>query len=310
MGKIYHVVCVSDEGYVQHTAVMLCSLFENNRGKQFHVYLFTTGMEENSQERLTRLCWQYGAELACLRCGIDDLSDLPIGQWHAIMYLKLRMPQLLPADVERCLFLDVDMVVNDDISLLYDVDLDGAVIAAAEDMPDCVEIKKRIGLQQEDAYINSGVMVCDLNAWRKMETERPVFDFTRSVASIITNEQDVIALYFRGKIKLLPIRWNMTTFYFHRKPKIFDKYLPQLKDARRNPGIIHFACPIKPWFKDCQHPYKKLYKHYLQMTAWRDYKFPIFENMTPWGRTKRIVRLFLNRIGVMKDEGYNIRTWL
>ena len=173
-------------------------------------------------------------------------------------------------------------------------------------MPDCVQIKKRIGLRQEDAYINSGVMVCDLNAWRKMEQERPVFAFTRSVASIITNEQDVIALYFRGKIKFLPIRWNMTTFYFHRKPKIFDKYLSQLQEARRNPGIIHFACPIKPWFKDCQHPYKGLYKHYLQLTAWRDYKFPIFENMTPWGRTKRVVRLFLNRIGIMKDGGYNV----
>lgn len=50
--KPYHIVCVSDENYVQHAAVMLCSLFENNRGKQFHVYLFTTGIEANTQERL------------------------------------------------------------------------------------------------------------------------------------------------------------------------------------------------------------------------------------------------------------------
>lgn len=306
MGKICHIVCVSDESYVQHAAVMLCSLFENNQGKRFHVYLFTTDIEATSQERLERLCWQYDATLTCLHCSTDDLSDLPVGQWHAIMYLKLRMPQLLPADVERCLFLDVDMVVHDDIASLYDLDLEGAVLAAAEDMPDCVQIKKRIGLRQEDAYINSGVMVCDLNAWRKMEQERPVFAFTRSVASVITNEQDVIALYFRGRIKFLPIRWNMTTFYFHRQPKIFDKYLPQLKEARKHPGIIHFACPIKPWFKDCQHPYKQLYKHYLKLTAWRNYKFPIFENMTPWGRTKRMVRLFLNRIGIMKDGEYNV----
>lgn len=302
----YNIVCASDENYIQHTAVMLCSLFENNREKQFHIHLFTTGIEKNTQKRLVELCKRYGAELTCLHCGTDDLSDLPVGQWHPIMYLKLQMPQLLPAEVERCLFLDVDMVINDDIESLYDMNLDRAVIAAAEDMPDCMKIKERIGLQQEDAYINSGVMVCDLNAWRKLELEKPIFEFTRSVASIITNEQDVIALYFRGKIKFLPIKWNMTTFYFHRKPKIFNKYLSQLKEARRNPSIIHFACPIKPWFKDCQHPYKKLYKHYLRMTVWRDYKFPIFENMTPWKRMKRIVRLFLNKIGMMRDEEYNV----
>lgn len=64
----------------------------------------------------------------------------------------------------------------------------------------------------------------------------------------------------------------MTTFYFHREPKIFKKYLPQLKEARKHPSIIHFACPIKSWNKDCQHPYKYLYKLYLGKTEWKDFK--------------------------------------
>ena len=40
---------------------------------------------------------------------------------------------------------------------------------------------------------------------------------------------------------------------------------------------------------------------------WKEYKFPIFEQMTAWGRTKRIVRNFLNCVGVMNDAGYNIK---
>jgi len=43
------------------------------------------------------------------------------------------------------------------------------------------------------------------------------------------------------------------------------------------------------------------------MTDWKEYKFPIFEQMTAWGRTKRIVRNFLNCVGVMNDAGYNIK---
>lgn len=99
----------------------------------------------------------------------------------------------------------------------------------------------------------------------------------------------------------------MTTFYFMRKPKIFEKYLPQLKEARKHPGIIHFACPIKPWFKDCQHPYKNLYKRYLAKTVWKNYKFSTYENMTAYGRLKRIIRLFLNKIGIIKDNGYILK---
>lgn len=305
--KSYHIVCVSDENYTQHLAVMLCSLFENNLDKSFHIYLLTTGIKPETEKRLQELCKQYHASLTCKNCSTKELSSLPVGQWNTIMYLKLLTPQLLPTDAERCLFLDVDMIINADIAPLYNIDLDGAIIAATEDMPDCIKIKDRIGLKQADAYINSGVMVCDLQTWRKMEKEKPILKFTNSVANTITNEQDVIALYFKGKIKFLPIRWNMTTFYFHREPKIFDKYLPQLKEAKKHPGIIHFACPIKPWYKDCQHPYKKLYKFYLKKTEWKNYQFPIFENMTPWGRTKRIVRNFLNKMEILKDKGYNIK---
>ena len=304
--RIYNIVCISDENYIQHTAVMLCSLFENNIDKKFIIYLFTTGIKEDTQEKLQQLCKRYNAILECKICSIKELSALPVGQWNTIMYLKLLIPKLLPDNTDRCLFLDVDMIVNTNITPLYDIELNNLIIAAAEDMPDCIKYKKRLGLNQTKAYINSGVMVCNLQKWREEEQKNPIIEYTKAISSIITNEQDVIALYFQDKIKLLPIKWNMTNFYFNREPKIFSKYLPQLKEARKHPGIIHFASPIKPWFKDCQHPYKNLYKFYLKKTPWKKYKFPIFENMTPWGRFKRIIRLFLNRVGLIKDGGYNL----
>ena len=303
----YYIVCVSNEDYVQHTAVMLCSLLETNRDKSFQVYFLTTGILKESACKHSVLCCKYGNTFVIRNCATNDIIDLPVGQWNIIMYLKLFIPHVLPLEVERCLFLDVDMIINADIKSLYEIDLQNKVLAAAEDIPDCVTYKSRLHLQVEDLYINSGVMVCDLLQWRTMELQRPIFEFVRTVADKINNEQDVIAMYFKGKITSLPIKWNMTTFYFRRQPKIFNKYLPQLIDARKAPGIIHFACPINPWFRDCQHPYKILYKRYLLMTDWKEYKFPIFEQMTAWGRTKRIVRNFLNCVGVMNDAGYNIK---
>lgn len=304
--KIYNIVCVSNENYIQHTSVMLCSLFENNTTKNFHIYLFTTDIKTETKRKLQSLCKQYYATLTHTTCSTKEFSYLPIGQWNTIMYFKLLIPQLLPSNIDRCLFLDVDMIINADIMPLYNIDLNNAIIAAAEDIPDCIKYKQRLGLNKADTYINSGVIVCDLSKWRDFEKKKPIIDFTKSVSNIITNEQDVIALYFKGNIKILPIKWNMTTFYFMRKPKIFKKYLPQLKEARKHPSIIHFACPIKPWFKDCQHPYKRLYKFYLKKTPWKNYKFPIFENMTSWGRIKRNVRNFMNKINILQDNGYNV----
>lgn len=307
----YNIVIAANEGYVQHAAVMLCSLFETNRNKQFDIYLLTDGITDTSENRLQEMCHKYSSRLIVKQPETElgkslgiNLKDLPVGQWHTMMYYKLFMPVMLPPQCDRCLFLDVDMVINDDIAPLYNWELNGSIIAAAEDIPDCVEIKKRLNLKQADAYINSGVMVCDLAAWRKVESAHPVFEFVKKVSSIITNEQDVIAMYFKSKLSFLPIRWNMTTFYFMRVPKIFDKYLSELSDAKRNPGIIHFAAPIKPWFKDCIHPYKNLYKKYLAKTDWKDFKFNNWEKLTPRQRLNKYIKNTLNHFGILQDGLY------
>lgn len=297
----YNIVIVSNEGYIQHAAVMLVSLFTMNKDKHFVIYLLTDGITNATEDKLREVCDAHQADLKVIKCGIDNLGDFPVGQWKPIMYFKLLIPQLLPSTEKRCLFLDVDMVVHDDITSLYEWNLGDKVIAAAEDMPDCVAFKPRLGLKDTDLCINSGVMVCDLEKWRLMEQKQPIMAYATNIISIIVNEQDVLACYFRDKIALLPIRWNMTTFYFNRKPKIFSKYLPELEAAKRFPGIIHFAAPIKPWFNDCQHPYRKLYKKYLMLTPWKKSDFPIFEQLSGWGRIKKTIRNWLNRIGIIRD---------
>lgn len=304
--KNYNIVCVSDEGYVQHAAVMLCSLFETNKQKHFQIYFLTTSLSNVSKQRLKSLCSKYSSTISFHQLSINTLSSLPIGQWNAIMYFKLFIPYVLPQSEKRCLFLDVDMIINADIDELYNIDLEEKAFAATEDIPDCIIHKQRLGLSQEDIYINSGIMVCDLTKWRKYYSSEDIFHFARRISNIIINEQDVLALYFRNSIKTLPIKWNMVTFYFERVPRIFDKYKSELREARKNPGILHFACPIKPWYKDCQHPYKSFYKKYLRLTEWRDYKYPIFEDMTPWKRTKRIIRNILNSLGIVKDKSFKI----
>lgn len=304
----YNIVIVANEGYIQHAAVMLCSLFETNKNKEFDIFLLTDGILEQTQGRLQDLCTKYGSRLIVkmpeqelgTSLGIN-LKELPVGQWNTMMYYKLFMPVMLPQKCDRCLFLDVDMIINYDIDLLYNWNLDGAVIAAAEDMPDCIKIKERLHMQQTDKYINSGVMVCDLKAWRAMESELPIFEYVKTVSDIIINEQDVIALYFKEQLTFLSIRWNMTTFYFLRKPLIFDKYLPDLKSAQRKPAIIHYSAPIKPWFKDSMHPYRNLYGRYLKKSSWPSKKFGYYKQLTTIERLKYNLRWLLNEINIKKD---------
>ena len=254
-----NIVCIADEAYAQHTAVMLASLFDHNPTRRFRVFLMTYTMSSETKRRLAEVAKGHG-ELHILEddykdSGIDALKTETTNKaWNQIMYLKLLIPQMLPHDVERFLFLDVDMVINHSIDELYSIDLKGNIVAACDDYKFQDAHRQRLGLKKTELYVNSGVMVVDLMAWREKEKRCPMIDFLKAYKEVLNNDQDGFAIYFRGQIMSLPNRWNVTTFYFEQEPRILDKYIGEVDELRRNPYIIHFCEPIKPWFADCKHP--------------------------------------------------------
>lgn len=307
MSHIYNIVCIADEAYAQHTAVMLTSLFSTNPDKTFRVFLMTYIMSSETKKRLEEVMKKRHGELHILE---DDYADSGINAlkaettnkaWNPIMYLKLLIPQKLPTDVERFLFLDVDMVINHDIDELYRTDLQGNIVAACDDYKFQAAHRLRLGLKDDELYVNSGVMVIDLKAWREKEKQCPMIDFLASYRNVLNNDQDGFAIYFRGQIMLLPNRWNVTTFYFEQEPRIMPQYLPEVDELRWNPYIIHFCEPIKPWYRDCKHPYRNLYRKYLMMTPWRGYHFPCFVSPLSVKYWKDEVKYWLNRWGVRKE---------
>lgn len=309
MSHPFHIVCIADEAYAQHAAVMLTSLFETNRENKFRVFLMTISMGEETKRKLYTVAEGYGNELSVIEVGedvtlLEGLKTETIHKtWNPIMYLKLLIPQNLPQEVKEFLFLDVDVIVNHNIRTLYKYGQNGtSIVYACEDYKFQQVHKDRLGLRDEDLYINSGVMMVNLEVWRKMNQEVPMSIFLNQYKEILNNDQDAFALYFRGKIGLLPTnQWNATTFFFEQAPRILDKYLSELGNVRKDPYIVHFCEPVKPWFKECTHPYQYLYAKYLQHTPWRDYQFANSGAYRGWELFKYYAKYWLNVWGIREE---------
>jgi len=88
-------------------------------------------------------------------------DDLPKNEWHDLRFL---LPVVLQ-EVARCLYLDADVLVLDDLTHLWD-EIDPAMpVSAARDYylaADGAHLRA-LGLTQ---YFNSGVMGLNLQAWR------------------------------------------------------------------------------------------------------------------------------------------------
>ena len=102
--------------------------------------------------------------------------------------------------------------------------------------------------QDEEAlYINSGVMLMNLNLLRKEQNIEEVFDFIEYRKNqLILPDQDIISSLYGTKIYALDtFRYNMTEnlFMLHAP---FEKKL-DLEWVRNNSVIIHYCGRNKPW---------------------------------------------------------------
>lgn len=160
----------------------------------------------------------------------------------------LLLPELMPGDVDRVLFLDADMLVLDDVGPLWAHDLAGRSLAAAVDpaIPQCrsprgVPDAAARGIPLQTPYFNAGVMLVDLAAWRSRGIADRAFRYIAELGSRVDflHQQALNAVAWDDWSRLDP-RWNLPA----TAGRWFD---PTPAAAVAAPGIVHFAGRMKPW---------------------------------------------------------------
>src|SRR5699024_8863395 len=132
------------------------------------------------------------------------------------------LPDLLAdKDYEKVLYIDCDVLVLDDVSKLYDTDIGEKVIGAIID-PGQALVLGRLGVETEDYYFNSGLMLINLANWRKANiTEKTLAFLEEEEDKIIYHDQDALnAIVYEKWFPLHP-KWNLQTsllFERHQPP--------------------------------------------------------------------------------------------
>ena len=134
-------------------------------------------------------------------------------RWSYMSLLRLALHEILPEE-DRVLWLDIDTIVNADITDLFGTELDGCYVAAAEEP---------IRSKDPFLYFNAGVMILDLKKLRDGMADLLIRYVNR--VDLRFPDQDVINLLCQGRIKPISPYWNS------------NKWIVEVSD----PGITHFA---------------------------------------------------------------------
>lgn len=235
--KINVALC-TDENLIGHIGTLLYSI-DVNTSSFVDVYIMYYDLSEKSLDELARLNDIFATvKVHMIRVSdkqqeklskISLATDLPITSCYRFI-----LADLLP-NQDRIIYLDIDTLVLGDLTELWKTDLEGSFIGVARDaiLYEDMDINQKFVFEKE-VYFNSGVLLVDLNLFRKYEVGNKLVKFAIDTTKYCKyGDQDVLNYYFMGALKVLDFMWNCGK-------SLIDENESKIK-------IIHFYGPEKPW---------------------------------------------------------------
>lgn len=253
-----HLAFSVNDDYVDHLCVALTSVLANHSCIPFSIYLIGNNLQEESRYKVERLTkWFRSCVLHFISVDTRCCTNFPLHISHTSVetYFRCFLPELLP-DLDKILYLDADLIVDGDIRELWNTDISTYYMAGVEDLQVWREgHKKKLGFSDDEAYLNAGVLLFNLELIRRDGKSKEILDFAGTGKDLHYQDQDVLNLVFRGKIRSVDSRWNFATSNARRE-----------KDKRSNARIIHFTGARKPWLPKCRNYFRKRWFKYSRMT--------------------------------------------
>ena len=170
-------------------------------------------------------------------------------------YLRLMLHRLLP-DVDKILYIDVDVLIRGSLLPVWQTDLTGNVLAGVKGAVNLAEkwewnsdrIYWKMLEGQKGRYVNAGVTLLNLSEIRKRGLEAEWNELAKE--KLYYQDQDILNITCRDAILYLPPRYNRLAYMeeedYNRfvEEKIFSA--AECEEALQNPIIIHYAGD-KPW---------------------------------------------------------------
>lgn len=229
----------------------LKSLLRSGGYGYYDVFVLHSDLEESIQRAMER-DFQERVTFHFLQVPEELFADFPeTARYPRQIYYRLAAPLLLPRELDRILYLDVDVVVINSLRTFYEMDFESSYFVGCTHTREFLTKLNQARLQSDKAvaYINTGVLLMNLNVLRQVIRLEEISAYVREhEKALILPDQDILTALYGDKIKLADsLRYNLSdrvlNFYNGSHPK--EKR--DVNWVRRNTAIIHYCGRNKPW---------------------------------------------------------------
>lgn len=283
-----------DSNFAPYAATTIKSILLHNKNVKF--YILYDNLKQSDINKIDKLIHSGNnctVEWFNMQGKFDNLSA---GGWKSkSVYFPVALPSLCPDD--RILFLDADILINQDLEPIYNQDLDGYYIAGTldygimsefninskvtsltcgGDIPAKDYFNKVFGytdIKDFETYINGGILLLNLKAIRNDNIENKMYELFNRI-DFALNEQDCFNYICQGKKKLLKPKDAILILKDYVIKDIPDKYKQEYInncDENINHAIVHFI--KKPWlYPEENIPYAKKFNQIRNLTPYKYFR--------------------------------------
>lgn len=234
----------TDDNYIPYLDLAISSLASNaSKDYRYRIIVLNTGLDQDNIDMVKR------NETDCFKIDFYDISNniehiksrfKNVYHFSIVTYYRLFIASIFP-QYKKVIYLDCDLVVLDDISKLYNTDLHGKIVAAVPDQhvgstKEFREYAQKAITVDPDEYFNAGVLLIDLEQFRKNDIEGKFIDLLTNYDFDLLDPDQAFLNYLCSDSKIiLPYKWN-------KEP------LPFGDECEKS--IVHYALYKKPWQYD------------------------------------------------------------
>ncbi len=281
------IVFACSENFVPYLSVAIQSIVDNaSASRRYDIVVLTRNISPTSMITLTRQTKadNVGIGFLDVDAALGDIELPHHGHFRPETYFRLLAPQLLP-NVDKAIYLDSDLIVDDDVAELFDVDVTGYKLAATRDADTIGQIdgydatvgpylKDELGMDDPHDYFQAGVLLMNLAELRRTVTPEEFLALsTERMWRWL--DQDVLNKVVNGDYVRVHMRWNYLMDWQHLRRTHIIANAPadvraEYEEAAADPAVIHFAGPDnRPWlYPDADRA--ELFWHYAMRSPYLD----------------------------------------
>lgn len=260
----YEIVYAADDGFAPVLGVSIQSLLQNNlNAEKINITILDNKISKENKKRLEKICLGLNRQKPRF-VNVTNLEDklnlkLKLDRGSISQYARLMIDEAFSSEVRRVLYLDCDTLIVGKIDELWNLNLDVNEIVGVSKDAFSKYYRKNIDLNDTDMMFNSGVMLIDLEKWRKFGIRNKIINFIKDKhGNIQQGDQGVLNGVLCHYAKVISPKFNMVSIFYDLTYKQIMKYRrpvnfyskDEIENAKNSPIIFHYTSSfysLRPW---------------------------------------------------------------